>query len=123
MNVLFAAVTNAPVVVFSLDWAIVIQIVLAVFLPILVGLVTTRVTKGSIKAWLLAGLTLATSVLTQLGQAIAAGTAFDLGLALLAVIPAFAISVATYYGLWKPTGVGTAAQDVEKTTLVDRDSQ
>ena len=120
---LFAAVTNAPVVVFSLDWAIVIQIVLAVFLPILVGLVTTRVTKGSIKAWLLAGLTLATSVLTQLGQAIAAGTAFDIGLALLAVIPAFAISVATYYGLWKPTGVGQSAQDVETTTLVDRDKQ
>lgn len=118
---LFAAVTNAPVVVFSLDWAIVIQIVLAVFLPILVGLVTTRVTKGSIKAWLLAGLTLVTSVLTQLGQAIASGTPFDIGLALLAVIPAFAISVATYYGLWKPTGVGVAAQDVEATTLVDKD--
>lgn len=113
----FAAVTNAPVVVFSLDWAIVIQIVLAVFLPILVGLVTTRVTAGSIKAWLLAGLTLVTSVLTQVGQAVASNTPFDLGLALLAVIPAFAISVATYYGLWKPTGVGKAAQDVESTVL------
>lgn len=109
--------------VFTLDPAIVVQLVLAVFLPILVGLVTTRVTSGSIKAWLLAGLTLVTSVLTQLGQAIAASTPFDVGLALLAVIPAFAISVATYYGLWKPTGVGAAAQDVEATTLVDRDAQ
>lgn len=109
----FAAVTNAPVVVFSLDWAIVIQIVLAVFLPILVGLVTTRVTAGGIKAWLLAGLTLLTSVLTQVGQAVASNTPFDLGLALLAVIPAFAISVATYYGLWKPTGVGAKAQESE----------
>lgn len=113
-----AVVTNAPVVVFSLDWAIVVQIVLAVVLPILVGLVTTRVTKGSTKAWLLAGLTLVTSMLTQLAVTIANGTAFDLGLALLSVIPAFAISVATYYGLWKPTGVGAAAQDVETTTLV-----
>lgn len=113
----FAAITNTPTVVFSLDWAIVVQIVLAVFLPILVGLVTTRVTKGSIKAWLLAGLTLATSLLTQLAQAISSGTPFDLGLALLAVIPAFAISVATYYGLWKPTGVGEKMQDVEATTL------
>lgn len=117
----FAAVTNAPVVIFSLDWAIVIQIILAVFLPILVGLVTTRVTAGSVKAWLLAGLTLATSVITQLSQAVSSNTPFDLGLALLAVIPAFAISVATYYGLWKPTGVGVAAQKVEATTLVDRD--
>lgn len=118
---LFATIQNAPVVVFSLDVAIIIQVVLAVFLPILVGLVTTRVTKGSIKAWLLAGLTLVTSVLTQLGQAIASNTPFDVGLALLAVIPAFAISVATYYGLWKPTGVGVAAQQVEATTLVDKD--
>lgn len=104
--------------VFTLDPAVVIQLVLAVFLPILVGLVTTRVTSGAIKAWLLAGLTLVTSVLTQLGAAIAAHAAFDVGVALLAVIPAFAISVATYYGLWKPTGVGQAAQDVEATTLV-----
>jgi hypothetical protein len=119
----FAAITNTPVVVFSLDWAIVVQIVLAVVLPILVGLVTTRVTASSTKAWLLAGLTLVTSVVTQLANAITTGTPFDLGLALLAVIPAFAISVATYYGLWKPTGVGEKMQDVEATTLVDRDLQ
>lgn len=103
--------------VFTLDPALVVQLVLAVVLPILVGLVTTRVTKGSIKAWLLAGLTLVTALLTQLGAAIAAQTPFDVGLALISVIPAFAISVATYYGLWKPTGVGQAAQDVEATTL------
>jgi hypothetical protein len=104
--------------VFTLDPALVVQLVLAVVLPILVGLVTTRVTKGSIKAWLLAGLTLVTALLTQLGAAIAAQTAFDVGLALISVIPAFAISVATYYGLWKPTGIGQAAQDVHTTTLV-----
>lgn len=118
---MFAVVTNAPAVVFTLDWGIVVQLILAVVLPILVGLVTTRVTAGSTKAWLLAGLTLATSVVTQLATSIANNAAFDLGLALLAVIPAFAISVATYYGLWKPTGVGQAAQTVEATTLVDRD--
>lgn len=112
-----SVVTNAPLVVFSLDWAIVVQIVLAVVLPILVGLVTTRITAGSTKAWLLAGLTLVTSLVTQLAVAMANDTVYDLGLALLAVIPAFAISVAMYYGLWKPTGVGTAAQDVESTTL------
>lgn len=105
-------------VVFTLDPALVIQLVLAVVLPIAVGLVTTRVTSGAKKAWLLAGLTLVTSVVTQLGAAVADNRAFDLGLALLAVIPAFAISVATYYGLWKPTGVGRAVQDVDSTTLV-----
>lgn len=104
-------------VVFTLDPALVVQLILAVLLPIAVGLVTTRVTSGAIKAWLLAGLTLVTSVVTQLASAIASHTAFDVGLALLAAIPAFAISVATYYGLWKPTGIGHAAQDVESTTI------
>lgn len=104
--------------VFTLDPALVIQLVLAVILPIVVGFVTTRVTSGAKKAWLLAGLTLVTSVVTQIGVAVANNVPFDLGLALLATIPAFAISVATYYGLWKPTGVGQAAQDVDATTLV-----
>lgn len=105
-------------IVFTLDTAIVIHIILAVLLPIVVGFVTTRVTSGAIKAWLLAGLSLVTAVVTQLGAAVATNSAFDLGLALLATIPAFAISVATYYGLWKPTGIGKAAQDVDGTTLV-----
>lgn len=118
---LFAAVTNVPVVAFTLDWGVVVQLVLAVAMPILVGLVTTRVTASNVKAWLLASLTLVTSLLTELARSIATNTAFDLGIALLAVIPAFAISVATYYGLWKPVGAGTAAQRVEATTLVDRD--
>lgn len=104
--------------VFTLDPALVVQLILAVFLPIAVGLVTTRVTSGAKKAWLLAGLSLVTSLFTQLGAALASHSVFDIGLALLAVIPAFAISVATYYGLWKPTGIGQAAQDVDATTLV-----
>lgn len=108
-------------IVFSVDPSLAVQLVLAVLLPIAVGLVTTHVTAGSTKAWLLAGLTLVTSLVTQLASAMANNVAFDLGVALLATIPAFAISVATYYGLWKPTGVADAAQDVETTTLVDRD--
>lgn len=104
--------------VFTLDPALVIQLLLAVLLPIAVGLVTTRVTSGAKKAWLLAGLTLVTSIVTGVGDAIAASATFDLGRALFLALPAFCISVAMYYGLWKPTGVGQAAQDVESTTLV-----
>lgn len=106
-------------IVFSVDPAMAVQLILAVLLPIAVGLVTTRVTAAAKKAWLLAGLTLATSVVTQLASAIAAAAAFDVGVALVAAIPAFAISVASYYGLWKPTGVGQAAQDVDSTTLIE----
>lgn len=105
-------------IVFTVDPAVVIQLLLAVILPIGVGLVTTRVTSGSKKAWLLAGLTLLTSVITGLGDAVASSAVFDLGRALFLALPQFCISVAMYYGLWKPTGVGQAAQDVKTTTLV-----
>lgn len=104
---------------FSINTAVVIQMILAVFMPIAVGLVTTRVTASSVKAWLLAAFTLISSILVELLHAInSAAATFDLGAALLAVIPTFAISVATYYGLWKPTGIGGAAQDVDSTTIV-----
>lgn len=105
-------------IVFSLDPAMVVQLLLTVIMPIAVGLVTTRTTRGAAKSWLLATLTLVTSLLTELGNALASNVPYDLGVALLVAIPAFAISVATYYGLWKPTGVGGAAQDVERTTLL-----
>lgn len=103
---------------FSLDTAMVVQTVLTVFMPIIVGLITTKTTAGAVKSWLLAGTTLATSILTGFAEAMSSGMAFDLGVALLMAIPAFAISVSTHYGLWKPTGVSTKAQEVSATTLV-----
>ena len=51
-------------IVFTLEPALVIQLILTVLMPIAVGLVTTRTTSGAIKAWLLAGLTLASALLT-----------------------------------------------------------
>lgn len=98
-------------VTFTLDAAITIQLILTVIMPIVVGLITKRTTSSAIKAWLLAGTTLATSVLTGLYDAVINSGVFDLGMALLIAIPAFAISVATHYGLWKPTGVSEAAQE------------
>lgn len=105
--------------IFTLDPIAIVQLILTVFMPIAVGLVTTRTTSGSIKAWLLAAFTLVTSMLTELGSALSTETPFDLGIALLAAIPTFAISVAMYYGLWKPTGVAGKAQDVKATTAVE----
>lgn len=107
-------------IVFTVDPAVAIQLVLAVILPIVVGLVTTRVTRGSVKAWLLAGLTLATAIITGLGDAVASDATFDLGRALFLALPQFCISVAMYYGLWKPTGVAVKAQDVEATTVFEK---
>lgn len=102
-------------IAFSLDIATTVQLGLTVVLPILVGLVTTRVTSSGAKAWLLAGLTLLTSLLTELARAVSAGEVYDLGVALQLAVPAFAISVATHYGLWKPAGVSDAIADRART--------
>ena len=108
----FLAVATTPVITFSVDPALVIQLVLSTLMPLAVGVVTDRVTSGKVKAWLLAAFTLITSIVTGIGDALASGTSFDIGLALILAIPAFVVSVSTYYGLWKPTGIAVKAQDV-----------
>jgi hypothetical protein len=101
-----------PAFAFTLDPATVVQILIAFVLPVLVGLVTTRATSSAVKAWLLAALSLVTSLLVELGRALAEGVTYDVGTALLAAIPAFVVSVATHYGLWKPTTVSARVQAV-----------
>lgn len=105
-----AHAADGPAVAFTLDPLAVVQLVIAFVLPVGVGLVTTRVAAASMKAWMLAGLSLLTSVLIELARALGSAEVFDIGVALLAALPAFVISVATHYGLWKPTGVSAAAQ-------------
>ena len=98
-------------IVFTLDPLMVVQFVIAFVLPVFVGFVTTRVTSGGAKAWLLAGLSLLTSLAVELARALSAGEVYDLGFALFAALPAFVVSVAGHYGLWKATGVSRVAQD------------
>lgn len=104
--------TPVPVVAFTLDPLAVVQLCIAFVLPVLVGLVTTRVTSSGAKAWLLALLSLVTSLLVELARALTESVTYDLGVALLIALPAFVVSVATHYGLWKPTGISGALQDV-----------
>lgn len=95
---------------FTIEPALVIQMLVSTVLPLLVGLVTTRVTHGGIKAVLLAGFSLITSLLTELGVAVEAGVPYDLGQGLLLAVPTFLIAVGMHYGLWKPTTATTKAQ-------------
>lgn len=111
--------SDGVAIAFTLDPAAVVQLVVAFILPVIVGLVTTRVTSAAAKAWLLAALALVTSLLVELGRSIAAGSTFDIGIVLIAALPTFVISVATHYGLWKPTGVSEAAQSVGARHLAD----
>lgn len=78
-------------------------------LPVLVGWVTTRLTDSWIKAVLLATLALASGIV---GQLIANGgiDGFDWFTALINGGGAWLVAVATYFGVWKPTGVSESLQ-------------
>ncbi len=112
-NVLAASSGDQAVAIeFNLPPALIIGLLVSTILPILVGLVTTRVTNGGIKAVVLAGLAAITGLLTELLASIQAGTTYDLGSGLILALTAFLVAVAMHFGLWKPTTVAEKAQSV-----------
>lgn len=93
-----------------LDTAYWLGLVVSVVLPVLVGLVTTRVTNASVKAVLLLALTAANGFLVELAGPHDAG--YSVGSALILTLVSFGTAVLSHFGLWKPTGIAHAAQDV-----------
>lgn len=93
----------------NLDGAYWLGLAISVVLPVLVGLVTTRVTHAGTKAVLLLALTAANGFLVELSNA---GDGYQVGSALILWGVSFATGVLAHFGLWKPTGVAGKAQDV-----------
>lgn len=85
----------------------IVTLIVSVFAPVLVGLVTKVTTSGSLKAVLLA---LIAAVMGILNGFLDSPSAFDLYPALITAVEVFTISVASYMGLWKPVGVKDWAQ-------------
>lgn len=92
----------------TLDSAYWLGLAISVILPVLVGLVTTRVTHAGIKAVLLLALTALNGFLVELQ---AGGEGYDLGTAIVLWAVSFGTAVLSHFGLWKPTGVSGKAQD------------
>lgn len=90
---------------FTADWHGLLALAIQFLLPLLVGLVTTRVTGSGVKAVLLAAL----SAVAQFLLALSAVGGFDLKQAAFSAVVGFAFSVAIHFGLWKPTGAAEAA--------------
>lgn len=99
-------------IVLDFQWYQLLTLLAYTVLPLLVGLVTTRATSPAVKAVLLAALSVLIPLATELAHALQAGTAYDLGAALLTALTGFLVAVGLHYGLWKPTGAAVAAQDV-----------
>lgn len=93
----------------NLDQAYWLGLLVSVILPVLVGLVTTRVTHAGAKAVLLLALTSANGFLVELAAPHPSG--YDLGTAIVLTLVSFGTAVLSHFGLWKPTGVAGKAQD------------
>jgi hypothetical protein len=92
----------------TLDAAYWLGLLVSVGLPVLVGLVTTRVTHAGVKAVMLLALSGLNGLIVE---AVNAGPGFDIGTAAVLALVSFAVGVLTHFGLWKPTGVSGKAQD------------
>lgn len=77
-----------------------------VIIPLLVGLLSKLNASSGLKAIFNFGLSAASSLLITVNE-----TTFELKPFLINWAFTWAISVATFYGLWKPTGVSNQVQE------------
>lgn len=85
----------------------VVSLLVGVILPILVGIVTKHTTSGGVKAILLALLSAVSGILTEY---LANPDTLNWAAAGLTWLATFLVAVATYFGVWRPTGVAGSAQ-------------
>ncbi|MEU7416675.1 hypothetical protein [Streptomyces antibioticus] len=93
----------------TLDNAYWLGLLVSVVLPVLVGLVTTRVTHAGVKAVLLLALSTVNGFLVE--YAGPHGDDYSVQTAAILALVSFAVSVLTHFGLLKPTGISGKAQD------------
>jgi hypothetical protein len=86
-----------------MDPVLMLHLLIGAVLPMLVGLVTTKLTHPGLKAVLLAGLTIVTSVAAELAADLQEGTPFKVTSVLLIAAGQFVWSVGLHYGLLAPT--------------------
>lgn len=92
-------VANEHVVTIDEYW---LNLAISFFLPVLVALVTKRFADSSVKAIVLALLSVVTGWLTSLQ---ATGGTFEVKSAITSVLVSFAMAVAVHFGLWAPVKV------------------
>jgi hypothetical protein len=97
---------EVPTAVVSLDTSL-LTVIVGVVLPILVGLVTKRVTRSEVQRVLLLVLALVGGALTSI---IAAGGTFDLGNVILNIAVCYFTGQTTYSTVLKPTGIADRLQ-------------
>jgi hypothetical protein len=93
----------------TLDSAYWLGLLVSLVLPVLVGLVTTRVVHAGIKAVLLLALSSVTGFVVEYAGPHDAG--YSVGTAAVLALVSFGAGVLSHFGFWKPVGVSSKAQD------------
>jgi hypothetical protein len=97
-----------------------LSLLITIVLPLLVGVVTTRVTSANIKAVLLLALVAIKTFIEALIAADQAGIALAFVPFLMNLVLNFIIAVAIHFGLWKPSGLSTTIQEKVGVTNTSR---
>lgn len=83
--------------------------IVSTVLPLLVGIVTTRVTSPAAKAVTLAVLSFAASIISEIVDALVTESPYDLIAGLFKFGAIFLVAVGTYFGVWsRPLASGTS---------------
>ncbi len=90
-----------------------LTMIISVFLPMIVALVTKQVASGGLKAVILLFLSAVTGTLTQIA---AANGVFDLKDAIVATVMSFVIAVGIHFGLLSPTGLTGSEGKIQSKT-------
>ena len=93
----------------NLDKAYWLGLVVSVVLPVLVGLVTTRVTSAGWKSVLLLALSTINGFVVEYAGPHPSG--YSVGTAAVLALVSFATGILSHFGFWKPVGVSRLAQD------------
>lgn len=94
----------------SISTVQVVSILIGTVIPILVALVTRSTARPGLKAVV----NLALSALSGFGTEYINSANFVWQQALLTTVVTFVVSVATYYGLWKPTNVAGSSSSAAR---------
>lgn len=94
---------------FDIDWVGVLTFIVGFVIPVLVGIITSKVTSPARKAVALALLSFFASIITEIVNALASQQAYNVGDGLLKFGAIFVVAVASYFGVWsRPTSSGTS---------------
>jgi len=91
-------------IVWDVNWVTVLTFIVATVLPLLVAVVSTKVTASRTKGILLAVLALITGLASGILDALVTGDEYNVGEQLMLLLGVFAWAVASYFGIWRAAG-------------------